>query len=160
MARRSMQEGCILCLPGEPCELHEPKPEAPKAPRKQRVKAVQPKPVDHTCSWCTAEERAAGMPCACNAPSVPVPVDPDPTPAPVNNSDAMRAAMRRRVTAPSDPAPGPAPVQPAVDAVLEDAIRSLAPILDPVERRTYKSIIDQPLSTKGRARAWQERIRS
>lgn len=137
MARRPVFESCMFC--GQlPCAcIKAPKAKAAPKPRKSPAKAV-PK----------VEEPPV--------PSAPLSDDP---PVPTRSRRAgARAAMRAHV---SSPAPVvPAPVVPVeADPIMEDAIRALAPILHPIERRTHDAILTTPSSIQSRAAAWRDKIR-
>lgn len=137
MARRPVFESCMLC--GElPCVcIKAPKAKAAPRPRKSPAK-VTPQ----------VEEPPA--------PVAALPDDPPVTPP--SRKAAVRAAMRAHVRGVEAPPTAPsAPLD--ADPVMEDAIRALAPILHPIERRAYDAVLNAPSSIQSRAAAWREKIR-
>jgi hypothetical protein len=135
MGRRPVSEACMFCSPDQACDMHTPKPKAVK-PRKTAAKVTVP-----------VEEPPA--------PVTPLSVDP---PRVTRSPKAdVHAAMRASIKASAAPAPPPVPA--VTDTTMDDAIRALAPILHPIERRTYEAIINAPSSVKIRAARWRERVR-
>lgn len=157
MARRPVFESCMFC--GQlPCAcIKAPKAKAVPKPRKTAAPKPEPFTGPPKCSWCTPEERAAGMPCACNAPAPVAALPDDPPMPPPTRKAAVRAAMRAHVSSPAPVAPAPEPV--ISDPVMEDAIRALAPILHPVERRRHDAVLNSPSAVRQRAAAWRNKIR-
>jgi hypothetical protein len=159
VARKPALDSCMFCTDEGPCGLHAPKQKATKPKsRPKKTPTVDAQGKVHDCAWCTPEEFAAGMPCACNTVDPAIPLGSDPLPEPTPRRADARAAMRAHVRAPVAP-----PAQPAGsidrDTVMEDAIRSLAPILHPVERRAYADLLTAPRTVETRAIAWREKQR-
>lgn len=142
MARRTAGEMCMFCAPDAPCATHAPKQKA--APKKKPaaskvVRVGKPEAV-----------------VAVEADVYPVPVTADPPPTPVPRKAAVHAAMRAHIKPSAPPAPAPV-IEP--DPVIDDAIRALAPILHPVERREHEAILSQPRTVEVRIAAWREKRR-
>lgn len=137
MARRPVFESCMLC--GElPCVcIKAPKAKAAPKPRKAPAK---PTP--------QVEEPPAPVAALSDDPPMP----------PTTRKAAVRAAMRAHVRGVEAPPAAPVPVLVS-DPVMDDAIRALAPILHPIERRAYDAVLNAPSSIQSRAAAWREKIR-
>lgn len=166
MARKPVFDTCMLC--GEcPCLCKRP---AKKAAAKKAAPVVKAEP---KCSWCTEEERQAGMPCACQdsgniAPVSPAPVDVPRAPRPDPRA-AMRAQVGRSRSVPPPAAVASAPRQAnkivnyvphtTGDVVIDDAIRCLGSILHADEKARYSDLLWSERSNSLRAAQWRNRRR-
>jgi hypothetical protein len=152
---RRVPDPCIICEQVA-CRCGKP-PKAERVPRKRAPKTPAPAPVSaepvqaHTCSWCTAEERAAGMPCACQAEVVPL------EPHPLDSTPTLKASARDAMRARAARSRAAQPVADEGDRVTEDAIRALAPILHSDERTKHAAVLTKPSSIHARAMAWRQR---
>lgn len=134
MAHKASVDSCMFCGE-EPCDMHKPTEKPARTPRKRSTKTPPMAVVE--------------------APIVaPVPDDP-PMPAAPPRA-ALHAAMRARVKAPTGQ---PTPDLAAPDPVTDDAIRALAPILHPDEKRNRRAVLEQPRTVQIRAKVWRERHR-
>lgn len=152
LARKPVFDVCMLC---DECPCSCKKATKKAAPKRAAKKAPSPTPV--------VEEAPEDV-----SPVVPVTPAPDePTPAPRPSPlAAMRAAAgRARPVTPR--VPDPAPITKIMsghapssdDHVMDDAIRALAPLLHPAEKRTHAKVLCANSSMAQRAAAWQHRRR-
>lgn len=165
MARKPVFDTCMLC--GEcPCNCKKP---AKKVVTK-KVIAKAPEP-EHNCGWCTAEEYAAGMPCACRNDLEPTPLPAPPVDVPARPKADPRAAMRAHAgrSASIPPAQPPTPVvsktnkivhyvpQTSGDPVIDDAIRLLASVMAPEEKSRWADLLWSERAHSARAFQWRQR---
>lgn len=150
MAKKMAYEPCMLCMQ-LPCACFG----APK-PRKQARRAA-PLPAKSTASaeGNTGKDELVDITSVIGAtPSAAL--SSGDGPAPPAQKQGVHAAMRARVAQ----APAPTPVtEPASDPVMDDAIRSLAPLLHPIELRQYQAVLEAPRTIVRRAEQWRGKRR-
>lgn len=161
MSRRNAMDVCLLCEES-PCRCGKPpKPEKPARPKKPRAAKPKAEPAtEPKCNWCTEEERAAGMKCACLPDGKPYPKPDEPAPAephPLDTPPPVKASARAAMKAAATRAGATRRPVTASDPVMDDAIRALDSIMHPDERSKYRMVLSRPRSVTVRATAWIQR---